>query len=528
MTKKTIGVILLTMLLLLTLSGYALAAGFTDLQDHWAAGQINKWVDQGLAGGYDDGTFKPDRQVSRAEFVALVNRAFKIEQSNSGVNLSDVKTGNWYYDDVAAATAAGYIGGYADGTFRPNQIITRQEVAGVLVRLLKLTPETEGIDNFADAGQIAQWARGNIGAVVRESLMKGMPDNSFAPQKGISRAEAIVSLDRALGYLPDAAAPGEPQSTKATSIDGKVTYNSAAVPNAVVKIYQADGYEVLASTQTDSSGHFKFNLEPGKYDLTATTDKEVAYKSDVQVTGDSMTGVDLSMQEAAVVTGILKDKNGKPVKNATLIFTTNPTFTVSTDGSGKYTAVLLKDRKYQVRCTIDGKVTQIEEDLQVGNAGQQEIALSTKDATGSSASGGGGGSSDESSEENGDESDTDDDSSPTEKAPVVNSVTFTVDGSPVTVTGSNNRFNVNLTGYSNNSKFTGITVNASNDASKAKVSLLGVSKEITFNQGVGSFSYPMTLSELKMALEIYGSNTIPITVTGKTGLTSNVTVNITI
>lgn len=524
MTQKATRILFLTMLVLLTLTGYALAAGFTDLQGHWAAGQINKWVDQGLAAGYADGTFKPNRQVSRAEFVALVNRAFKVEQSKSGANFPDVKPGTWYYGDVANATAAGYIGGYSDGTFRPNQTITRQEAAGVLVRLLKLTPDTGGIDNFTDAGQIAPWARANTGAVVRAGLMKGMPDNSFAPQKGISRAEAIVSLDRALGYTPGAGTPVQPQPLKATGIDGKVTYNNAAVPNAVVKIYQADGYEVLALTKTDANGRFKFNLEPGKYDLTAATGKEVAYQSDVQVTAGNMTGVDLPVQAAAVVTGTLKDKNGEPVKNTTLIFTTNPTFTVSTDDSGKYTAVLVKDHKYLVRCVIDGKVAQIEKSLQVGNAGQQNITLSTANAAGLPIAGGGGGG-------GGGAVDT----PYTEQPPVVNSVTFMVNGNPVTVTGTNNNFNINLTGYQDSSKFTGITVNASSDASKARVSLLGVTKEITFNQGVASVTVEqligdpsITLNGLKTVLDLLETNTISITVTGKTGLESQVTVNISI
>ena len=523
-TKKATNTLLLMMLtitVLLTLTGYALGAGFTDLQGHWAAGQINKWVDQGLAGGYADGTFKPNRQVSRAEFVALVNRAFKIEQSQSGVQLSDVKAGTWYYGDVAAATAAGYIGGYADGTFRPNQTITRQEAAGILVRLLKLTPDTGGIDNFVDAGQIASWARGSIGAVVREGLMKGLPDNSFAPQKGISRAEAIVSLDRALGYSPGAGTPVQPQPLKATGIDGKVTYNNAAVANAVVKIFQADGYEVLALTKTDANGCFKFNLEPGKYDLTAATGKEVAYQSDVQVSAGNRAGVDLPMQAAAVVTGTLKDKNGEPVKNTTLIFTTNPTFTASTDDQGNYTAVLVKDRKYQVRCVVDGKVAQIEQSLQVGNAGQQNITLSTANtAVAPTAGGGGGGAVDSPS---------------SEQPPVVNSVTFMVNGSPVTVTGTNNNFNINLTGYQDSSTFTGITVNASSTASKARVSLLGVTKEIAFNQGVASVTVKqligdssITLKGLRTVLDLLGTNTISITVTGKTGLEAQVAVNISI
>lgn len=515
MYKKATGVVLLTMFLLCTFTGYALAAGFSDLQDHWAAGEINRWVDKGLAGGYEDGTFRPNRQVTRAEFVALVNRAFAVDKKGSVMGFSDVKNGTWYYDEVTAASAAGYIGGYSDGTFGPDRTITRQEAASVLVRLLKLAPATGGLDQIKDEGQIAVWARGNVGAVVRDGLMKGMPDNTFMPQKGISRAEAVVSLDRALAFTSGATPPDEPQPikepVKETGIKGEVTYNNEAAQNAVIKIYKADGYEVLETAKTDANGSFKIKLEPGNYDLTATTDKEVAYQSDAQVTDDKLTGVNLEMQAAAVVKGTLKDKDENPVKNATLIFTTNPTFTTSTNNNGEYSAVLVPDRDYRVRSILgeeDSVPVEIEDKLSVGHAGQHTVSLSTEIDTEQPTPGGGGAP-------GGDETEN--------EAPVVESVTFVVDGKKVTESGSNNNFNIDLTDYPDDAMFTELTVQAS-DADKANVEFAGKSAKMTFNQegeAYKSFSYPLSL------LRIMGNEiSVPVTVTGKTGLESEVNVNI--
>ena len=515
MGKKAASVAIVTLLLLFTAGGYAFAAGFSDLPGHWAAGQINKWVEQGLVTGYEDGTFKPDRQITRAEFVALVNRAFAVEPVDSGLRFADVQPGAWYYGEVSAAAAAGYISGYPDGSFGPGLSITRQEAAAILVKLLKLGPATGEIEQFQDADLIAQWARDSVGAVVRDGLMVGMPDHTFQPQKGISRAEAVVSLDRALEFTPP---------VQETGIEGQAVYKNAAVQNAVVRVYAAGGYEALEIAKTDTGGNFKLDLEPGSYDLTAVTDQEVAYRSDVQVDEDKVTVVNLTLQAAAVLTGELKDKDGNPVKNATLIFTTNPTFIASTNVNGQYSVALVPDRNYLVRFVSGeegSEPVKIEDTLSVGHAGPHNLPLTTQTSAAQPApgapggGGGGGGGADE--------------------APVVESVTFVVDGSPVTVTGVNNNFNINLTGgsYTNASKFTEITVNASGDADKARLSLLGVTKTITFNQGVASISVDELIGEqdislggLKTILSLLGTNQISITVTGKTGLNTEVNVTI--
>ncbi len=514
MSKKAASVAIVTLLLLFTAGGYAFAAGFSDLQGHWAAGQINKWVEQGLVAGYEDGTFKPDRQITRAEFVALVNRSFAVEPAASGLRFADVQPGTWYYGEVAAAAAAGYISGYPDGSFGPGLSITRQEAAAILVKLLKLEPAAGEIEQFQDADLIAQWARDSVGAVVRDGLMVGMPDHTFQPQKGISRAEAVVSLERALEFTPP---------LQETGIAGQAVYKNAAVPNAVVRVYAAGGYEVLEIAKTDTGGNFKLDLEPGSYDLTAATGQEVAYRSDVQVDEDKVTVVNLTLQAAAVLTGELKDKDGNPVKNATLIFTTNPTFITSTSVNGQYSVALVPDRNYLVRFVSGeegSEPVKIEDTLSVGHAGPHDLPLTTQTSAAQPAPGGGGGGGG---------------GGGAAEAPVVESVTFVVDGSPVTVTGVNNSFNINLTGgsYTNASKFTEITVNASSDADKARLSLLGVAKTITFNQGVASVSVDelvgeqdISLGGLKTILSLLGTNQISITVTGKTGLTSEVNVTI--
>jgi len=188
----------------------ASAGDFPDLRGHWAAGEIQKAVAQGYLKGYPDGTFKPDRAVTRAEFVALANAAFQIKSPQKPrVVFKDVEPGDWFARQVDAALASGYINGYPDGNFRPQKAVNRQEAACLLARLLKL--EGNGNVNFADAGKIGNWARSAVFALVAKEIMTGYPDGTFRPTCFITRAEAAVMINRGREELETA--PEEPGVT---------------------------------------------------------------------------------------------------------------------------------------------------------------------------------------------------------------------------------------------------------------------------------------------------------------------------
>ena len=110
-------------------------ANFKDIENHWAVRQISDWLNKDLVGGYTDGTFKPDNSITRAEFIALVNRAFGFTETVP-VAFSDVRESDWYALEVAKASAIGYIAGYPDGSFKPNNSISRQEAAAILAKCL--------------------------------------------------------------------------------------------------------------------------------------------------------------------------------------------------------------------------------------------------------------------------------------------------------------------------------------------------------------------------------------------------------
>ncbi len=113
----------------------------------------------------------------------------------------------WYYGAVEAAHAAQLVGGYPDGSFRPNQPITRSEIAVMVVRALALqvaapvsltSPESVLASRFTDWNIIAAWAREAVAQAVEANIVKGRDRNLFAPEENASRAEAVVMLKRML------------------------------------------------------------------------------------------------------------------------------------------------------------------------------------------------------------------------------------------------------------------------------------------------------------------------------------------
>lgn len=182
-----------------------------DIEGHWAQERIQKWLDRDMALGYPEGIFQPDKEVSRAEFVTFLNRAFHLSGTQEPVNFDDVHEEDWYHDHVAGALAEGVLSGYPDNTFRPESFISREEVSVVIHRMLGLDEKELG-EVFADREDISYWAREAVASIVEAELMMGYPDGTFNPKAPITRAEAISALDRAMKLDPIVRfnfAPGE-------------------------------------------------------------------------------------------------------------------------------------------------------------------------------------------------------------------------------------------------------------------------------------------------------------------------------
>ena len=166
---------------------------FTDINGHWAKNQILDFVSKGYVAGYEDNTFRPENSITRAEFVRVLNQVFKFEEKE-GENFTDVNNSDWYYNDVCIGAKAGYIKGYEDGTFRPNSPITREEASKILATVLNL--KGDGKLGFTDSNKISDWAKDAVDALSDNGMISGYEDNTFRPNNNITRAESVSLLSR--------------------------------------------------------------------------------------------------------------------------------------------------------------------------------------------------------------------------------------------------------------------------------------------------------------------------------------------
>lgn len=154
--------------------------------------------------GYPDGTFKPGKEVTRAEavrmFVSLVNNGKELPK-NPTTKFKDANN-KWYSDEINFAVSKGFINGYSDGTFKPNQGITRAEFAQMIAVFVK--DGYPGSSNFKDVK--GHWASNAIDQLYGNKTIKGFPDGTFKPDQKLTRAEAVTVLNSVFG-----------RNTKATS-----------------------------------------------------------------------------------------------------------------------------------------------------------------------------------------------------------------------------------------------------------------------------------------------------------------------
>ncbi|MCZ8516550.1 S-layer homology domain-containing protein [Paenibacillus filicis] len=149
--------------------------------------------------GYPDGTFKSERNVTREEVAAMLFRVYHLSKSAlDGMSYSDVSHADWGADEIAAVTKAGFMNGYPDGTFRPNQPITREEMAGIVARLKNL--QGTGMDVFTDIS--GSWARDAIYLSTQAGILKGYEDGTFRPKANATRAEVVTMINRLMNRGP--------------------------------------------------------------------------------------------------------------------------------------------------------------------------------------------------------------------------------------------------------------------------------------------------------------------------------------
>lgn len=178
----------------------------TDLKGHWAEAEIREMSGRMIVQGTEDGRFDPNAGITRAELAALLVRALGLPAGTEPSGFSDVEASSWYGGVVSSAKTYGLMGGMGDGTFRPNQQVSRQEAIVMVVRALRLAKgDSEGsssqaqaaLSGYADSSRVAGWATDAMSSAIAAGLLQG-EGGELQPLRALTRAEAAVLLYRML------------------------------------------------------------------------------------------------------------------------------------------------------------------------------------------------------------------------------------------------------------------------------------------------------------------------------------------
>ncbi|NEN85356.1 fibronectin type III domain-containing protein, partial [Paenibacillus elgii] len=179
---------------------------FKDVERHWAQQAVNDMGSRLVVSGVSQGAFHPDQDITRAEFAAILIRGLGFKAKEGAQPFSDVERKDWFAGAVGTAYAYNLIGGFEDGTFRPNEKITREQAMTIMARAMTITglsaktsPTSEPLLNsFADAGTVSDWAKSGISDALQSGLLSGRSSTELAPKAFITRAEVAVIVQRLL------------------------------------------------------------------------------------------------------------------------------------------------------------------------------------------------------------------------------------------------------------------------------------------------------------------------------------------
>lgn len=197
--KLTVMLVVLSMALSLLVPS---AMAFSDTKGHWAESAITRWENAGVIGGYEDGQFRPDQALTRGELAAMISSIFNLSQAAAN-RFPDLPDGEWYTPYMLRCAASGFIGGTDVGA-EPLAVVTREQAAVIFARAFMIPENTDSNTGFLDQQQISDWARPFVRAMKDQGMITGTGGNRFEPKQPLTRAQAVTILNAAITqYVKD-------------------------------------------------------------------------------------------------------------------------------------------------------------------------------------------------------------------------------------------------------------------------------------------------------------------------------------
>ena len=191
--------------------------------DNWAQEYLDQLVEWSVMRGDIDGNLYADRNITRAEFVTMVDRAYGYDQVG-GTPFTDVQDSSWYADDISIAYNVGYFQGTSRTTASPDDNLTREQAVLLLGRNMMLQSSAGETLGFSDSRDFSEWSRTMVQAAADAGVVGGYPDGTFRPQNHVTRGEVAKMLVQAVGTPIS-----EPGEHELGSVYGNVTISSSGV-----------------------------------------------------------------------------------------------------------------------------------------------------------------------------------------------------------------------------------------------------------------------------------------------------------
>ena len=194
-------------------------AAFTDTAGHWAETAITKWSEEySIIGGYDDGTFRPDNSITRGAFAGILDRFLKFQTASPAGTFSDLN-GNYWEDAILKLHASGvYLGN--NGAALAGDTITRQQAVTMIGRAFDITGETTTV-HYLDADQVSSYAQPYLAEMSARGYITDSSDGYFRPTEPITRAEIVTILDNMIEALVQTSDP------YSQDVEGNLMVNAA-------------------------------------------------------------------------------------------------------------------------------------------------------------------------------------------------------------------------------------------------------------------------------------------------------------
>ena len=250
--SANLAVLFVVMTILAGIPTKAGAAVLSDINGHWAQSYVLSGVNRGYISGYTDGTFRPNNPVSRAEFTKMINQAIGLSRLTN-ISFTDVGSGSWYYNSVRQGVAAGYISGYSDGTFRADSNISRQEAAVILSRIITPATNLQSISGLADYKKISDWAVDSVRTVFSKGYIAGDPNKNFNPGGNLTRGEAAKLIEMIL--MGETIVSGNQIITVDNyTAQGTIYTGTVTIAGNVTGTTNFSGCKILGLLQVDGGG----------------------------------------------------------------------------------------------------------------------------------------------------------------------------------------------------------------------------------------------------------------------------------